>query len=98
MVRLLALIAVLAVGLAACVGTRIPAGSPEAYVEGWGHGCDTGYAEAGRGTHLFAGYKDGARYGEDPEYTEGWDAGYEHCFEEERRTPWMGGGPTGPAI
>lgn len=97
MVRGLILVIALGAALGACRNPMVPADASDAYAKGWGHGCDTGYTEAGRETHQFAARKDNARYDAEAGYAEGWDEGYAFCYEEEQRSPWMGG-PGAPVI
>ncbi len=70
-----------------------PGGPPEsaAYRRGWVEGCDSGYADAGREYYNSASRLDRDRHEADPEYRKGWDAAYMECFDEEQRTPYMGG-------
>lgn len=76
----------LAAALAGC--DTWPPGGPPNYRLGYSDGCWTGYAEAGRQT-AFATKRN--LYGADADYKRGWHEGYDVCFEEEVRTPWVGG-------
>jgi hypothetical protein len=74
----LALVAHLA--LAACTSTRdalIERGFDPAYAEGYDDGCSSGNDAAGG---FFAETrKDRGRYGNDSQYSQGWDAGFAKC-------------------
>ncbi len=90
------LAALAALAAAGALSACAPAGPPEsaAYRLGWAVGCDSGYADAGREYYNSASLLDRDRRAADPEYRKGWDTAYKECFDEEQRTPYMGG-PTG---
>ncbi len=85
-------VAVVAVAAAGALSACAPEGPPRSAArnQGWVEGCDTGYADAGRGAYDQARRRNDERYDSDPEYREGWREGYKECFEEEQRTPFMG--------
>lgn len=84
------LVALLAAG---CAGTggygpraSAPSGPPE-HRDGWWHGCNSGITAA------YSGHPDAFRihdrYRENDAYRDGYDAGYQACFEHERKYPKM---------
>lgn len=97
MFRQVVLIAMVLGVLGGCRHPMVPEEASADYADGFSHGCDTGYADGGRQTHQFAARKDGDRYESSTDYAQGWDAGYEHCYDEQYRTPWIGG-PDGGAM
>jgi hypothetical protein len=68
-----------------------PPGSP-AFEEGYLEGCDSGFASADRPGYTASWRKDEARYGGEPDYRRGWDAGLAACYEEQWRHPKTIGG------
>ena len=84
--RVVVLLAVTAMAVAACTSTEeglIERGYPPAYARGYDHGCASGKATAGG---LFAeAQRDESRYqAGDSEYAQGWDAGYAKCRTDMR--------------
>ena len=86
---ILSLVSSTAVLTAACAELdQWPPPGPPNYRLGFGDGCWSGYEDAGRqGT---SGVKR-ALYGTDADYKQGWHEGWEYCYDEERRNPWVGG-------
>ncbi|MDJ0949413.1 MAG: hypothetical protein QNJ94_10870 [Alphaproteobacteria bacterium] len=68
-----------------------PPPGPEEYRIGFADGCGSGYSDAGRQGAI--PLKRPA-YGTDAEYKRGWHEGYDYCYDEEQRNPWMGGPET----
>ena len=65
-----------------------PASPPDAspaYKAGKFYGCEWGFMEAGRDHYSHIYYKDVKRLAEDADYREGWQDGYDVCFEEGSR-------------
>ncbi len=65
--------------------------APAGHDLGWIHGCGSGYGDAGREHYYLEFRRNQDRYLADAEYRKGWDGGYRECFEEEQRTPYVGG-------
>ncbi len=82
--------AAVALALVGSLSACEPGGPPEsaAYSRGWVEGCNSGYADAGRGFYHSASRLDRDRREADPDYRKGWDAAYKKCFDEEQRTPY----------
>lgn len=78
-----------------------PASPPDAspaYKTGKFDGCEWGYMEAGRDHYTDITFKDVKRIAEDADYGEGWQVGFDMCFEEGSRylDIMPGGGPSTP--
>jgi hypothetical protein len=78
--------------LGAC-GTYAPAGSTAEFSGGYTNGCLAGYEQGGRGNHSTQA-RDEARYQGDAEYRNGWDEGFEECFNRAISQPHGEGGAT----
>ncbi len=78
--------------LGAC-GTYAPPGSTAEFSGGYTNGCLLGYEQGGRGNH-FAEPRDETRYATDTEYRNGWDEGFEECFNRAISQPYGEGGAT----
>lgn len=83
-------------GLSACsqnlVNPQVPPPGSPAFEEGYLDGCASGFASADRPGYAASWRKDEARYGGEPDYKKGWDAGLTACYEEQWRHPKTGGG------
>lgn len=80
--------------LSACNSSRVPAGS-DAFVRGHVDGCVAGYSDAYRPSYAEVSpvvWRREQKYASNPEYRAGWDAGHHECYEDENRSPVMGGG------
>jgi hypothetical protein len=63
-------------------------GQSQDFQDGYSGGCYNGKIAAGFDEPYSD--PDSSRYGVDPQYTEGWKAGYTECFERFRQFPDMG--------
>ena len=95
---LAALVACLAM-MASCTAALIdptapPADAAPAFKAGYGDGCVSGFADAGREGMQLDWRRDEQRFAADAQYQRGWESGHRACYEEERRNPKMYGGET----
>lgn len=80
--------------IAAALSALIPAscGAPlPPYDQGFRDGCLTGYSDAGRPGYGGTFVKDERRFATDADYRRGWAEGDKSCYDDEMRSPHMGG-------
>ncbi len=81
---------VMAVLLAGC-GSYAPEGSSPEYASAYNDGCRSGYQQGGRGDYS-APPRNNESYATNVEYREGWDAGFNECFDRAISQPYGEGG------